>query len=134
MRYAQIESGQIVNVIEAERADIWEGVLLVPDPDGLAVIGGSWSEEGGFVAPPETEPEIIVPQSVTPLQARRALRQAGIKAEVDAYVATLDEEAQEAWEYALAIERNNPIVVGAGAALGMTEQQIDDLFILAATL
>lgn len=134
MRHAQIEHGQIVNVVEAERADIWEGVLLVPDPDGLAVIGGTWTEEGGFVAPPEPEPVIVVPQSVTPLQARRALRKAGIKAEVDAYVETLDDDAQDAWEYALSVERNNPIVLGAGAALGMTEQQMDDLFILAATL
>jgi len=69
---------------------------------------------------------------VTPLQARRALRAAGLLDAVEAWVAQQDDDAQDAWEYALQIERNNPMIAGAGAALGMTDAQIDALFVAAA--
>jgi len=75
-----------------------------------------------------------VPQSVTPLQMRKALRQLGLKATVDAYVATLDEESAEEWEYALAIERTNPQIGKAVTAMGWTTEQTDDLFRLAASM
>lgn len=75
-----------------------------------------------------------VPASVTPLQMRKALRHLGLKATVDAYVATLDEEAAEEWEYALAIERGNATLQAAAAGLGMTDEQADDLFRLAASM
>jgi hypothetical protein len=102
------------------------------------------------VKPPHTAPnddnleaEIIaffgptiapVPASVTPLQMRKALRHLGLKATVDAYVATLDEEAAEEWEYALAIERTNQQIGKAVTAMGWTTEQTDDLFHLAASM
>lgn len=102
------------------------------------------------VKPPHTAPnddnleaEIIaffgptiapVPASVTPLQMRKALRHLGLKAAVDAYIATLDEETVEEWEYALAIERGNPTLQTAISGMGWTEEQAADLFRLAASL
>lgn len=74
-----------------------------------------------------------IPTSITPLQARKALRAAGYKSAVDAYVATLSEEDQEEWEYATAVERTHPVIVNGGAALGLTSDQIDQLFIQAAS-
>ena len=93
-------------------------------------------EQGAAVAeflakhPDEPEP---VPANVTPLQMRKALRHLGLKAAVDAYIATLDEETIEEWEYALAIERGNPTLQTAISGMGWTEEQADDLFQLAAT-
>ena len=81
-----------------------------------------------------TDEPAPVPESVTPLQMRKALRQMGLKAAVDAYIATLDEETVEEWEYALAIERGNPTLQTAISGMGWTEEQADDLFRLAATL
>jgi hypothetical protein len=75
-----------------------------------------------------------VPFSVTPLQMRKALRQAGLKAQADAHLATLGEEQTEAWEYAVVILRSDPFIEGARVALGMTEAAADDLFRLAASL
>lgn len=75
-----------------------------------------------------------VPESVTPLQMRKALRHLGLKSTVDAYVATLDEEAAEEWEHALAIERGNATLQAAAVGLGMTDEQADDLFRLAASM
>lgn len=94
-------------------------------------VAGQFGAVAAYVAPVQDN---SVPQSVTPLQARKALRQAGLKAQVDAYVATLSDEAREEWEYCISVERNNGLVNDAATALGMTEDQKDDLFRLAATL
>ena len=77
---------------------------------------------------PQPDP---APPTVSPLQMRRALRAAGLKPQVDAYVLTLDEEAREAWEYATEVRRNNALIAAAGAALGKTDAELDDLFRLA---
>lgn len=81
---------------------------------------------------PDAKPP--VPESVTPLQMRKALRHLGLKAAVDAYIATLDEETVEEWEYALAIERGNATLQAAATGLGMTDEHADDLFRLAGSL
>lgn len=79
-----------------------------------------------------------VPQSVTMRQARLALHAAGLLAGVDAAIASLSEPAKTAaaieWEYASSVERNAGLVPAMAAALGMSEADIDDLFITAATL
>lgn len=102
------------------RRDLAEG-------EDQATIAAAFAAEHG-------EDKGPVPASVTPLQMRKALRHLGLMATVDAYVATLDEEAAEEWEYALAIERGNATLQAAAAGLGMTEEQADDLFRLAASL
>jgi hypothetical protein len=78
--------------------------------------------------PPAPGPVIL---QCTPLQFRRALRAAGIKAQADAYLATLSEEAQETYEYASVILRTDPFIEGARQALGMSAEDADNLFLLA---
>lgn len=79
-----------------------------------------------------------VPQSVTMRQARLALHAAGLLSSVDTAIASMQEPAKTAalieWEYASAVERNAGLVPAMAAALGMSEADIDDLFIAAATL
>lgn len=81
---------------------------------------------------------VPVPQSVTMRQARLALLQAGLLSNVDAAIATLPSPQKEAatieWEYSQTVERHRPFVLTLGAALGLTSEQLDDLFIQAATL
>jgi hypothetical protein len=74
-----------------------------------------------------------VPQSVTPWQMRRALNQLGLRATVESAVAAGDQDARDGWEFALEIRRDNPLLAGMAAALGMTDAQLDDLFRLAAS-
>jgi len=85
--------------------------------------------------PPKPVP---VPQSVTMRQARLALHAAGLLAGVDAAIASMDEPAKTAaaieWEYASEVERNAGLVPAMAAALGMSDADIDDLFVTAATL
>jgi len=77
---------------------------------------------------------VVVPEFVTPLQARRALRAIGILSVVQAALAQDGPEAQEAWEYSVSIPRNDAILFRIAKQLGMTDTQIDQIFILADSL
>lgn len=92
-----------------------------------------------YQAPPEVlPPPPEVPQSVTMRQARLALHAAGLLTSVDVAIAAMSEPektaAQITWEYAQSVDRGFGMVPTLAAALGMTETQIDDLFIAAAQL
>jgi hypothetical protein len=80
----------------------------------------------------------IVPQSVTMRQARLALEGVGKLDDVDAAIAALSlptrKMAQIEWEYSNEVQRSNGIVSQLGPALGLTEAQIDALFVAAAAL
>ena len=76
---------------------------------------------------------IAVPQTVSPRQARLALLQATLLDEVELLLAN-DKAMQIWWEYSLDIQRNHEYITTMGTALGLTELQLDDLFILGATL
>jgi hypothetical protein len=80
--------------------------------------------------------KVPVPASVTPYQARIALLNVELLATVDALMADpeTDQAARIAWEYATSIERQSPFIEALAPALGLTEQQIDDLFITAAAI
>ena len=75
---------------------------------------------------------------VTMRQARLALLQQGLLSSVAAAIAGLPEGQREAagveWEYGSEVERLSPLVVGLMPALGMAEEEIDALFVLAGTL
>jgi len=81
----------------------------------------------------EVDRAAYVPPEVTPWQMRRALNQLGLRAMVEAAVAAGDQDARDGWEFALEIRRDNPLLAGMAAALGMTDAQLDDLFRLAAS-
>ena len=80
----------------------------------------------------------IVPSGVTMRQARLALLDAGLLANVQPAINSLNEpdktKAQIEWEYSNALERGNPFVATLGAALGLDAEALDDLFIQAAQL
>ena len=82
---------------------------------------------------PIVVPTIEVPQSITDLQAWQVLAQIGKLEEVKA-MAIADVLFGIWFDRALIWERNNEYVVSAGASLGLTESEIDELFILGATL
>lgn len=79
-----------------------------------------------------------IPQVVTMRQARLALLGAGllpgVTTAINALPSPQKEAAQIEWEYAAVVQRSSGLVPAMGAALGMTETQLDDLFLLAATL
>lgn len=83
----------------------------------------------------EPIPPAPVPQQVTRLQARLALVGAGLWPAVVAYFADPARTAAELafWEDARTWRRDDQTIAAAGTALGLTAEQIDALFALAAT-
>ena len=80
-----------------------------------------------------------VPQSVTRAQAKLALLQAGLLSSVQPAIdsipdATARTSAQIDWDDRLTFDRSNGSLVNMAAMMGMTDAQIDDLFITAAKL
>jgi hypothetical protein len=131
-----IEGGNTVRVIAYSgdqvalfRADVaqYGGEI---DEALLAEIQSEW------VPPPF--PPVPVITSVTMRQARLALLQQGLLTQVNDAVASMPGAQGEAmrieWEFSSTVERNRPLVQSLSASLGLTSQQIDDLFALAATL
>ena len=80
---------------------------------------------------PQPEP---VPQVMTARQAKLVLLAAGLLDDVDAAVAGADRATQIEWEYAQEVSRTWPSLVAMATALGMTDAQLDDLFIQGAKL
>lgn len=80
----------------------------------------------------------LIPASVTMRQARLALLQSGLLAQVNAAVAAMPgvegDAARIEWEFSGTVERSRPLLQSLATALGLTEAQLDGLFTLAATL
>lgn len=70
----------------------------------------------------------------TPRQARLALASAGVYEAVQTAVAAVSDQARIEWEYATMVERTNPIITEMQGALGMSDEDLDNLFELAVTL
>ncbi len=84
------------------------------------------------------QPPVPVITSITMRQARLALLQAGLLTQVNSMVASMPGAQGDAvrieWEFSNTVERNRPLIQALASSLGLTSQQLDDLFALAATL
>lgn len=76
--------------------------------------------------------EVIVeePMQCTPAQMRLALHRMGLLPTVQA-IADSDPEASIVWEYATVILRNSPFIAALQGQSGLTDAQIDDIFLMA---
>lgn len=74
-----------------------------------------------------------VPREITMRQAVLALREAGYLAAVETWVTTLDGELGIYWKRSQTVRRDHAFVESARVELALTQQQMDGLFILAAT-
>lgn len=84
-----------------------------------------------WVSPPP-----YVPQTVSRFQAKAALLSADLLNDVEAMMADPATPAvtKLAWAEAVQFERNSPTVLGLAQALGLTDQQLDELFTAAAQI
>lgn len=115
---------EITDALYQELKDaISQGRQILVNADGFPYVGELW---------PAT-----VPMSVTMYQARAAL----INAELDQAVENAIESIEDikarkltrvAWEYAATVDRNSQFTQVLAAALGLTDEQLDDLLIAAA--
>ena len=83
-------------------------------------------------------PPVPVPQVVTMRQARLALLEVGKLDAVAPAIASMPspakEQAQIEWEYSTTVERQRPLVLQLGPALGLDSAALDALFIAAEKL
>ena len=92
----------------------------------------------GNVTPTFDQP-VTVPKLVTMRQAKLALLQVWMLDAVNDAIATIEDEiarkkAQVEWEYAQEVERDWPTMLAVTSSMGMTEAQVDALFVLAESL
>lgn len=110
----------------------------LPVPEGKESLGMRVERIDGtvqFVRELVDAPPPAVPQEVTARQARLALNAAGLRQQVEDAVGSADQDAQDYWEYSITIGRQHPILLDlATNTLGITEQEIDDLFLAAGQL
>ena len=87
-----------------------------------------------YVAPPPQPTP--VPTEVSRFQARAALLQAGLLDDIETYMAdpATDPFVRIAWQDAQVFKRNSPTVLSLQPLLGLTDEQLDDLFRFAATI
>lgn len=97
------------------------------------------SDESGYpilIDPPPAQ--TVVPRVVTMRQARLALLGAGLLQQVDQAINVLPEPQQSAarieWDYSSEVHRDRAFVQQLGQALGLSDEQLDALFIQAAAL
>lgn len=120
----------------------WIPFTASPDdsePLGVQIYNRGMSGEFGVIEPYTPEEVVIsVPSVVTMRQARLALLQQGLLSQVQIAIDSLPspqkEAAQIEWDYSSEVHRDEPFVQLLGAALGLSDKQFDDLFILAAGL
>lgn len=97
-----------------------ESCLVSALPEGTVI--------DAYVAPPPP-----IPQSVTKFQALAVLAAGGYLGTIRTYIATLGEDdiTRLAWENATDWERTSPTLNALAAMLGLSDAQVDDLFVAA---
>ena len=137
--FAKIENGAVTNVIvlpDGESVDFIAETLGLPGVwvPGESASTGDMYEEGKFVPPEARDPTI---QSITRRQGRLALLDVGRLDAVENYIDGIEDPKQRRAaqiEYeADTWERGNQFLRDMWAQLGGTAEQLDDLFVLAAT-
>lgn len=108
----------------------YEAALAYPEPKDIYV-----DETGVYVyteehLSPRPNP---VPREVEGYQAKLALLEAGLLGMVDQYItSSSDEELKIRWRYGSKLRRDSSYISAAAVALGLTDEQLDELFIRAA--
>lgn len=90
-------------------------------------MGNCWTYDAGVWTLVDTS-QI---EEVTMRQARLALNDAGLLAQVETAIAASDAAAQIEWEYATTLKMDHPLTQAISTQLGLTQDQVIDLFIAA---
>ena len=120
--------------IKALASDAYTG----PDAHTAAPEGFTADDMGRYIVQGGELVE-LVPEVITPRQAKIALLQAGLLDDVEAGIAAIPDEttrriAQVEWEYAQEVRRDWPLLNDVAAAIGLTAEQVDELFQAAARI
>lgn len=128
-------TGAITPVADAERIAtlVRKGWIVRPEPPPFdpATHAARWDGSQWIVEPLPPAP---VPESVPAHHLRRALTAAGLRAQVEALIASLPEDhpMRDDWMHAPTFSRNAIGIEAVRQALSLTTEQVDDVFRVAA--
>lgn len=124
MNYAIIEDGRVANIVIAD-SPLHGNWIVAPDHAKV----GDECVNGEFRP---ALPSRIAPQSISMRQARLALLKAGLLSRVEAAINAMPSPHKEAalieWEFATEVKRDAALASDLARSLGLTNEQVDDLF------
>lgn len=112
-----------------ESAPTYNPATEMVTEDAPVFDGGQWNQRWTV-----SQKSPKVPGSVSARQARLALEDAGLLDTIDAAFTGKAKKSRIEWEYATEIRRDSPLVASMAAELGLTAEQLDQLFIAAYAL
>lgn len=131
MKAHVIQDGMVVNTIVVDSLDFLPNLISA---ENGGQIGDSWDGET-FTTPAKQTP---VPTEITPRQGQIILIRYGLDEAVTAYIDSLSaQEKKEAiadFNFASVWLRDWPLLCTAATALGLTDAQVDQMFIEASTI
>lgn len=128
MRWALVIGGSVVNVVESDaQPDVALG-LWVADTNGEAEPGGGYSLGVFSRARP------AVPTEVTMRQARDVLIDMDLIDAVEAVIEAIEDpkakrKARSAWDTSSTVQRGNGLLTQIAPILGLSDGELDDLFV-----
>lgn len=140
----QYPANVFTNFSEAELEDI--GIFTVhyeevPTPEGKQVKDYEYEwEDGRVIATPIfEETPVVVPFSVSRAQGKASLLSFGLLDEVSSYIEAMPAGVDKtlallAFDETNEWQRNSPFLQQMAVEIGLTEEQLDNLFIVAATI
>ena len=128
-----VDSDHWVDAIPSDAVEITleERDALVNGANSGRVVVRDANGRPALSDPPPAPP--VIPQRVTKFQAKAALFLAGLLDDVEALMAdpATDRITRLAWTESLHFERQSPMIAAMASLLGLSNQQLDALFVSA---
>ena len=122
-------------------ADFTKDIILQDDGDGAYIKHFDTEKLGIQPTQAEIDAVVVTPpkiKAVTMRQARLALLGAGMLGTVNSMLAGMagaqGEAARIEWEYSQEVQRDRGLVLSLGTSLGLSTEQLDGLFAVAAAI
>ena len=127
---------KLIKRLGGDRNDIAYAYLTDDEAEGyddLTLVSQEEIEELGDIV------KILIPESISKRQAKQQLLLEGKLGQVQEVIDSISDEtkrmmAQLYWDESTEFERSHPTLVELGAALGLTEAELDMMFIKASKL
>ncbi len=106
------------------------------DPNNK-IIGIYANLQAGYALEYVENPTLDTPKTYQPLsafQVRKVLTQFNLRSQVETAVSQADQATKDAWQYTNDFQRDNPVLTAMATLLGLTDDQLDQMFEIGVTL